>query len=150
VEDLAPYLDAVDRHPALGVCFDTCHAWAAGHDLARPGGMTSTVDALVAAVGADKLWLVHANDSKDVCGSTRDRHENIGAGTIGVAAFGELLAHPAVAGVPVVVETPSAADGGRIGTAGHARDIATLRALDATTSPPAGQQQVWRVCGRPY
>ena len=51
VEDLGPYLDAVDRHPWLGVCFDTCHAWAAGHDLATPGGMTATLDTLVAAVG---------------------------------------------------------------------------------------------------
>nr|BFE75367.1 hypothetical protein GCM10020092_086680 [Actinoplanes digitatis] len=51
VQDLGPYLDAVEHHPWLGVCFDTCHAWAAGHDLARPGGMTETLDALVAAVG---------------------------------------------------------------------------------------------------
>jgi deoxyribonuclease-4 len=130
VEDLGPYLDAVERHPALGVCFDTCHAWAAGHDLATPGGMRSTVDALVATVGADKLWLVHANDSRDACGSARDRHENVGAGAIGAAAFGELLAHPAVAGVPVLVETPSEPD-----SSGHAKDITTLRSLE----PAAGQ-----------
>jgi deoxyribonuclease-4 len=124
VEDLGPYLDAVDRHPWLGVCFDTCHAWAAGHDLATPGGLTATLDALVAAVGADRLWLVHANDSKDACGSARDRHESVGKGTIGEAAFGELLAHPAVASrVPVLVETPN--DDG----AGHPADIARLRAL---------------------
>ena len=52
VEHLGPYLDAVDRHPWLGVCFDTCHAWAAGHDLAAEGGMTATLDTLVATVGA--------------------------------------------------------------------------------------------------
>jgi deoxyribonuclease-4 len=125
VEDLGPYLDAVDRHPGLGVCFDTCHAWAAGHDLAAPGGMAATLDALVATVGADRLWLVHANDSKDACGGARDRHENLGAGTIGTAAFAELLAHPATAGVPVLVETPSEKD-----NSGHAKDIATLRELD--------------------
>ncbi|HKS99141.1 MAG TPA: deoxyribonuclease IV [Rugosimonospora sp.] len=123
VEQLGGYLDAVDRHPALGVCFDTCHVWAAGHDVASPGGMTATLDELVAACGADRLWLVHANDSKDPCGSTRDRHETVGAGTIGEAAFAELMAHPAVADVPVVVETPSE------GWAGHARDIATLTRL---------------------
>lgn len=123
VEHLEPYLDAVERHPWLGVCFDTCHAWAAGHDLARPGGMTETLDALVAAVGPDRLWLVHANDSRDPCGSTRDRHETIGKGTIGEAAFAELMAHPATAGVPVVVETPTK------GHAGHANDIATLKRL---------------------
>ena len=107
VEQLADYFEAVDQHPWLGVCFDTCHAWAAGHDLAVPGGMTETLDALVAAVGSDRLKLVHANDSKDPVGSTRDRHEAIGKGTIGLEAFRELLAHPAVAGVPLVVETPS-------------------------------------------
>ncbi|MET8146759.1 deoxyribonuclease IV [Actinoplanes sp. NPDC049668] len=123
VQDLGPYLAAVERHPWLGVCFDTCHAWAAGHDLARPGGMTETLDALVAAVGPDRLQLVHANDSKDECGSTRDRHETIGAGRIGTAPFAELLAHPATAGVPVIVETPSKEH------EGHAADIAVLKGL---------------------
>ena len=51
VRDLGPYLAAVEQHPWLGVCFDTCHAWAAGHDLATPGGMTATLDALIATVG---------------------------------------------------------------------------------------------------
>lgn len=123
VEDLAPYLDAVDQHPWLGVCFDTCHAWAAGHDLAAPGGMAATLDSLVAAVGPGRLQLVHANDSKDGCGSTRDRHESVGAGTIGEAAFAELLAHPATAGVPVIVETPNE------DSTGHPTDIVTLRRL---------------------
>lgn len=125
VEHLEPYLDAVDRHPWLGVCFDTCHAWAAGHDLGTPGGMAATLDALVAAVGPDRLWLVHANDSRDPCGSTRDRHETIGKGMIGEAAFGELMRHPATAGVPVVVETPTE------GFVGHASDIAHLKSLRA-------------------
>ena len=130
VERLGDYLDAVDGHPWLGVCFDTCHAWAAGHDLAVPGGMAATLDALVAACGPDRLRLVHANDSKDVRGSARDRHENIGAGTIGEAAFAELLAHPAVAGVPVLVETPSDHHHG------HAGDLATLRRLGAAGERP--------------
>jgi deoxyribonuclease-4 len=125
IEDLGPYLDAIDRHPGLGLCFDTCHVWAAGHDLATPGGMASALDTLVEVAGPGRLALVHANDSKDGCGSKRDRHENIGAGTLGRAAFGELLAHPAVQGVPVIVETPSESNAGT----GHARDIATLRSL---------------------
>lgn len=128
VEALADYFNAVEQHPWLGVCFDTCHAWAAGHDLATPSGMTETLDALVAACGAERLSLVHANDSKDGRGSLRDRHQNIGAGLIGADAFRELFAHPAMAGVPVVVETPSE------GAAGHAADIATLRQI-ATAKP---------------
>ncbi|KXK60427.1 endonuclease IV [Micromonospora rosaria] len=124
VEHLGPYLDAVDRHPWLGVCFDTCHAWAAGHDLAVEGGMTATLDTLVATVGADRLHLVHANDSKDLCGSTRDRHESIGKGSIGEPAFAELMTHPATEGVPVLVETPSGEK-----HEGHAADIAVLKRL---------------------
>lgn len=123
VEDLAAYLEAVAGHPWLGVCFDTCHAWAAGHDLASPGGMSATLDALDATVGPGRLLLIHANDSRDACGSLRDRHETIGKGFIGAGAFAELLRHPAADGVPVIVETPST------GHAGHAADIATLRRL---------------------
>jgi deoxyribonuclease-4 len=120
IEDLGPYLEAVDRHPGLGVCFDTCHAWAAGHDLATPGGMTATLDELVEVCGPGRLKLVHANDSKDTCGSARDRHESIGLGNIGAAAFGEMLGHPALEGVPVIIETPSER---------HADDISLLRGL---------------------
>ncbi len=123
VEALTDYLDAVDRHPWLGVCFDTCHAWAAGHDLATPGGMTEALDALVDVCGPGRLQLIHANDSKDTCGSLRDRHETIGAGTIGLGAFREMFAHPGTAGVPVIVETPSD------GSLGHKADIATLTSL---------------------
>jgi deoxyribonuclease-4 len=132
LEDLEPYLAAVDHHPWLGVCFDTCHVWAAGHDLAVPGGMTAALDQ-VNRLAPGRLWLVHANDSKDGCGSLRDRHETIGAGALGLAAFEELIRHPAMDGVPTVVETPGAVVGsdglkGAPGS-GHARDIAALRAL---------------------
>jgi deoxyribonuclease IV len=132
VEDLGPYLAALEWHPAVGVCFDTCHAWAAGHDLSVPGGMTGTLDALEATVGPDRLGLVHANDSLDECGSRRDRHTTLGKGSIGGGAYGvgpfaELMAHPSMAGVPVVVETPSELDGSK--TAGHTRDIGLLVSL---------------------
>ena len=129
VEDLGPYFDAIDWHPGLGVCFDTCHAWAAGHDLATPGGMTATLDLLAATVGPDRLALIHANDSKDACGSLRDRHETIGAGQLGRAAFAELLAHPTTRDVPVIVETPSERH------VGHAADIATLAELAGLPKP---------------
>jgi deoxyribonuclease-4 len=129
VEDLAPYLAAVEDHPWLGVCFDTCHAWAAGHDLATPGGMTATLDALLAAVGPGRLQLIHANDSKDECGSARDRHQTIGQGRIGSAAFAELFAHPAAAGLPVIVETPT------VEHEGHAADIGLLKSLRQPSLP---------------
>jgi deoxyribonuclease-4 len=122
VQDLGPYFDQLDRHPMLGVCLDTYHAFAAGHDLAAPGGMKKTLDALVRAVGRGRLGLVHANDSKDPLGSLRDRHEAIGAGHIGKDPFVELFRHPATRDVPVVIETPGDA-------VSHRRDIELLRSL---------------------
>lgn len=122
VEDLEEYFEVLEGHPRLGVCLDTCHAFAAGHDLASPGGVRTMLKALVKAVGRDRLGLVHANDSRDPLGSTRDRHTALGDGTIGLDPFKELFVHPATRGVPVVVETPGGADG-------HARDIALLRGL---------------------
>ncbi|TFV52266.1 deoxyribonuclease IV [Blastococcus sp. TF02A-35] len=132
VEDLGPYFAALEDHPLLGVCFDTCHAWAAGHDLSVPGGMSATLDALEATVGPGRLGLVHVNDSLDPCGSKRDRHTTIGEGTIGSGPYGtgpfaELLRHRTTAGVAMVVETPSERDGDPCG--GHAADIKLLNSL---------------------
>jgi deoxyribonuclease-4 len=110
VDDLAAYLDALDHHPHVGICLDTCHVFAAGAPLDEPGGPTATVDRVVEIAGQGRLRLVHANDSKDVRGSAKDRHEKIGAGHIGADAFRELLAHPALEGVPLVLETPGSRD----------------------------------------
>jgi deoxyribonuclease-4 len=134
--DLATYLSAVEYHPKAGVCLDTCHMFAAGHDLTAEGGMAAMLGELgtvtgsaAAGTGVGRVKLVHANDSVLGCGSKRDRHETIGAGKIGAGKngtgpFRELLA--ALPGVPFVVETPG-------GKAGHARDIATLKELRATS-----------------
>jgi len=121
-EDLGPYFDALDRHPRVGVCLDTCHAFAAGHDTAAEGGMKALLDEVTAVAGEGRLRLIHANDSQDVAGARRDRHANIGAGHIGTEPFRELFRHPATEGVPLVIETP----GGR---EGHAADVALLKRL---------------------
>jgi deoxyribonuclease IV len=124
--ELAGYLAAVEHHPKAGICLDTCHLFAAGHDLTAPGGVAALLSELAALTTADgpggaaRVKLVHANDSLLGCGSKRDRHETIGAGQIGPEPFRELLA--ALPDVPFVVETPG-------GKAGHARDIATLKGL---------------------
>lgn len=110
VEDLEPYLAALDFHPRAGICLDTCHVFAAGAPLDEPGGATATVDRIVEIGGAGRLRLVHANDSKDVRGAFKDRHEKIGQGHIGLPAFEELFAHPETAGVPFVLETPGSRD----------------------------------------
>ncbi|WP_406305528.1 deoxyribonuclease IV [Streptomyces sp. NBC_00885] len=120
--DFGPYFEALDEHPRLGVCLDTCHIFAAGHDLAGPDGMTKTLDLLVGTVGEGRLKLIHANDSKDVAGAHKDRHENIGAGHIGEEPFRELMRHPATEGVPLIIETPG-------GKEGHSADVARLKKL---------------------
>jgi deoxyribonuclease IV len=112
VEDHAAYLDALDRHPRVGLCLDTCHLFAAGEPLDEPGGMKRTIDRLVEVAGPDRLRLVHANDSMDVRGAFKDRHQRIGEGHLGVEPFRELLAHPATAGVPLILETPGSRDEG--------------------------------------
>jgi deoxyribonuclease-4 len=113
VADLQPYLAALDFHPKAGICLDTCHVFAAGAPLDEPGGSAATLERIVEIGGADRLRLIHANDSMDVRGAFKDRHEKIGQGHIGTEPFRELLAHPATAGVPFVLETP---DSGKPGS----------------------------------
>ncbi|WP_240139163.1 deoxyribonuclease IV [Streptomyces sp. MUM 178J] len=122
MEDFGPYFEALDFHPKLGVCLDTCHAFAAGHDLAAPQGMGLALDLLAATVGEGRLKLVHANDSKDVVGAHKDRHANIGAGHIGEEPYRELMRHPATEGVPLIIETPGRKEG-------HTADVALLKKL---------------------
>ncbi|WP_411111289.1 deoxyribonuclease IV [Streptomyces sp. c-19] len=121
-EDFGPYFDALDHHPKLGICLDTCHIFAAGHDLTGPDGATRTLDELVATVGEGRLKLIHANDSQDVVGARKDRHANIGVGHIGEDGFRNLLRHPATDGVPLVIETPGGKDG-------HLADVELLKKL---------------------
>lgn len=110
VEDLVGYLDALEHHPKAGICLDTCHVFAAGAPLDEPGGTAATLDRVVEIGGEGRLRLVHANDSTDVRGAFKDRHQRIGEGHIGVEAFRELLAHPATEGVPLILETPGTRD----------------------------------------
>ncbi len=110
VDDLEPYLGALDHHPKAGICLDTCHVFAAGAPLDEPGGATATLDRIVEIGGPGRLRLVHANDSMDVRGAFKDRHQKIGQGHIGGRAFGELLAHPSTDGVPFILETPGSRD----------------------------------------
>jgi deoxyribonuclease-4 len=110
VDDLEPYLTALDFHPKAGICLDTCHVFAAGAPLDEPGGAATTLDRVVEIGGKERLRLVHANDSMDVRGAFRDRHQKIGEGHIGIQPFVELLAHPATAGVPFILETPGSRD----------------------------------------
>lgn len=122
VTELEEFVGVLAGHPRLGVCLDTCHAFAAGHDLASPGGVRTALNTMRRTIGPGRLKLVHANDSRDHCGSRRDRHARIGTGRIGLDPFAELFRHPVTRGVPVIIETPGKAPD-------HAADLATLKAL---------------------
>ena len=106
LEELVKYFDALEFHPKVGICIDTCHVFAAGHDITTKKGIDEMLSGLLANVPADRIKLVHANDSMDVCGALKDRHQSIGKGHIGEKPFQLLMAHPAMAGVPLVLETP--------------------------------------------
>ena len=122
-ESLGAYLDVLGRDERIGVCLDTCHMHAAGHDLSSLEAFAAALQAYGKASGRGRIKLVHVNDSRDPAGSKRDRHEAIGKGTIGPDAFAALFSSPATRRVPLVVETADA---------DHATDIATLKSLRAS------------------
>jgi deoxyribonuclease-4 len=122
LDDLANYLKALEYHPKVGICLDTCHVFAAGHDIAKKGGMTATLDLLVEIAGAERFQLVHANDSMDVCGALKDRHQNLGEGFIGIDPFKEMLKHPSIANAPLILETPGEEPE-------HGKEVALLKKL---------------------
>jgi deoxyribonuclease-4 len=88
------------------VCFDTCHAFAAGHVLQTAAEVDKTIKAFDAAIGLEKLAVVHLNDSKGECGKHLDRHEHIGEGKIGREAMARILTHPKLKNMPFILETP--------------------------------------------
>jgi deoxyribonuclease-4 len=104
-EHLARVLEELDS-PRLGVCFDTCHAHAAGHDLSSPELVENALRSFGSIIGMEKLCVVHLNDSKGVAGKHLDRHEHIGEGTIGRDAMRTLLTHPLLRDKPFILETP--------------------------------------------
>lgn len=130
--ELARLLDLTGRPPALGVCLDTCHLFAAGYRIHDERGYRAFVEELDERLGPGVVACVHLNDSVHPCGSARDRHANLGDGQIGRAAFGRLLADPRFAGLPLILETPAGEQ-----RAGHVRDLALLKSLRRRRSPPA-------------
>ncbi|MBU5612207.1 deoxyribonuclease IV [Geomonas azotofigens] len=90
----------------FGVCFDTCHAFASGYPIADRDGYRKTFDEFDALIGIDKLLAFHLNDSKKGLGCKVDRHDHIGAGTLGLEPFRFILNDPHFALVPKVIETP--------------------------------------------
>ncbi len=122
-EELAMVIDTAGGDERLGVCLDTQHLWASG----VPFGTVEEADALITlveeTVGLARLQCLHLNDSKVAFGANRDRHENIGDGTIGAKALAALLGHPDLQGLPAILEVPGEGDGPRTEDVAKARKV---------------------------
>jgi deoxyribonuclease-4 len=102
---LAALLDGFDES-RFGVCFDTCHACAAGYDLASAAGYAQAMTEFDRTIGLERIKAFHLNDSLKACGSRVDRHTHIGQGTIGRAGFARLMQDPRFVEIPMILETP--------------------------------------------
>ena len=105
-EELAALLNGARAPERLGVCLDTCHLFAAGYDLRKPEGYEAAMQSCARHVGIRRVRAFHLNDAKAPCGSGLDRHEKIGRGKMGVAAFRLLMNDRRFARVPMTLETP--------------------------------------------
>jgi deoxyribonuclease-4 len=123
-EELRDILGASKSDARLGICLDTCHAFAAGYELRTPEGYAGTIEALDRTVGLGRLLAIHVNDSKKDRGSRVDRHEHIGKGRIGTRGFRNLMTDPRLRDVPKYLETPKDED-----LAFDRKNLATLRRL---------------------
>lgn len=123
-EELGTIIRLVDDKSRVGICFDTCHVFAAGHEIRTREGYDRTMDDLELHVGAEMVGAFHLNDSKKPLGSRVDRHEHIGEGEIGLAAFEMLLNDPRFRRVPKVIETPKTVE-----TESDRKNLELLRSL---------------------
>ena len=110
-EELREILDRVELKEKMGVCLDTCHVWDGGYDIVNDlDGVLNEFDRVI---GLDRLKAVHFNDSKNGCGSHKDRHAKIGEGKIGAEAMRRVALHPLLEGRPFILETPNDDEGYR-------------------------------------
>jgi deoxyribonuclease-4 len=122
VDELAAIFDALEGHPRLGICLDSCHWYVSGVDVTDRPTLDAALDELDTSIGLDRLRCLHVNDADAALGSNRDRHATLEAGQIGdgMATF---LAHPAFDGLPAILETA--------GDKGYAEELRLMRALYA-------------------
>lgn len=106
-EQIAQIIDHVEDKSRVGVCIDTCHAFAAGYDLSSPEGYDRTWTDFDNIIGFNYLKGMHLNDTKKGLGSKVDRHESIGKGMIGESFFHKLMNDPRMDNIPIILETPN-------------------------------------------
>lgn len=117
-QEIRSILDRVDHKEKMGVCLDTCHVWDGGYDIVHDlDGVLNEFDQII---GLSRLKAIHLNDSLNDLGSHKDRHARIGEGRIGLEALVNVIHHPALEGIPFILETPNDDEGWK-------REIALLR-----------------------
>jgi deoxyribonuclease-4 len=129
LDELARLLDALDGHPRLGICLDSCHLYASGYDVTDPEVVAAVVDEVEETIGLDRLRALHVNDSAAPLGSNRDRHANLLEGELG-EGLGAFLSHPALQALPVYLEVPGVNNKGP-----NAEEIRKLRELHSRWAP---------------
>jgi deoxyribonuclease-4 len=105
-EHIRGIMDGLEKNNRVGVCLDTCHAFAAGYELRTETGIEETLAQFDDQIGIKNLRIIHLNDSKGDRGSSLDRHEHIGMGFIGEDGFRRILHHPVLSALPLICETP--------------------------------------------
>jgi deoxyribonuclease-4 len=113
VDELATFVDRLDRHPRLGICLDSCHWYVSGVDVTDPDALDEALAGLDSAIGLDRLRCLHVNDADAPLGSNRDRHASLGVGVM-KDGIGTFVAHPAFETLPAILETQGP-DGGYAG-----------------------------------
>lgn len=119
-EELKSIIDGVSLKDKIGVCLDTCHVFDGGYDIVDD--LDGVLEAFDRVIGIGRLKALHLNDSKNTLGSHKDRHEKIGQGNIGIAAFENIVNHPYLKDLPMFLETPNERDG-------YAAEIKLLKSL---------------------
>jgi deoxyribonuclease-4 len=104
--DIRTIMNGIERVERIGVCYDTCHGFAAGYEMRTEEGIAAALSEFDETIGIEELKVVHLNDSKGVLGGHLDRHEHIGMGTIGEEGFRQILRNPDFRSLPLICETP--------------------------------------------
>ncbi|MGQ9631906.1 MAG: deoxyribonuclease IV [bacterium] len=144
--EIRAILDRLGGGDSVGVCFDTCHAFAAGYDLRDEKAVANVLDSFDGDIGLRQLYTVHVNDSMYPLGSRRDRHQHIGEGHIGLRGFEALLNDERLRDMPFILETPRREEGDDL------RNITMLRRLAGRTtegSPNALILKGQKLCRNP-